>query len=318
MLVDAPLELLREYRSSQTVPDGFDEFWAGTIASARDAGGTVIRTPLDTGLVGVDVFDLTFPGFGGDPVRAWLRLPRMRDRPLPAVVHFTGYGAGRGAPIDDLLFATAGYAHLVMDTRGQGDGGTVDPGFEPIVPSGFLTRGVTDPHSYYYRRVFTDAVRAVDAVRGLDEVDPDRVAVAGNSQGGGIAIAAGVLSEGVRAVLAQAPFLADLPRAVGATDRYPYREIADLLTRARRLEAPVLQTLAYFDTVNLATRARVPAWFSAGLMDDITPPSTVFAVHNAWAAERHIVTWPFNGHDAGGSHDLAGALRVLAETVGRA
>jgi cephalosporin-C deacetylase len=69
--------------------------------------------------------------------------------------------------------------------------------------------------------------------------------------------------------------------------------------------------------VNLATRARVPAWFSAGLMDDITPPSTVFAVHNAWVAERHIVTWPFNGHDAGGSHDLAGALRVLAETVGR-
>jgi cephalosporin-C deacetylase len=205
-----------------------------------------------------------------------------------------------------------------MDTRGQGDGGTLDPGFGPITPSGFLTRGITDPHSYYYRRVFTDAVRAVDAVRGLAEVDPDRVAVAGNSQGGGIAIAAGVLSEDVRAVLAQAPFLADLPRAVGATDRYPYREIAELLTRARHLEAPVLQTLAYFDTVNLATRARVPAWFSAGLMDDITPPSTVFAVHNAWAVERHIVTWPFNGHDAGGSHDLAGALRVLAETVGPA
>jgi cephalosporin-C deacetylase len=79
----------------------------------------------------------------------------------------------------------------------------------------------------------------------------------------------------------------------------------------------VQRTLSYFDVVNLATRASAPAWFSAGLMDDITPPSTVFAAHNAWAAERHIVTWPFNGHDAGGSHDLAGALRVVSATVGR-
>jgi cephalosporin-C deacetylase len=316
MIVDAPVAILRGYRSSQTVPHDFDEFWSETIRDARSTGAAVTRHPVDTGLVGVEVFDLSFPGFGGHPVRAWLRLPRTRDRPLAAVVHFTGYGAGRGAPIDDLLFATAGYAHLVMDTRGQGDGGTEDPGFGPLAPSGFLTRGITDPHSYYYRRVFTDAVRAVDAVRGLAEVDETRVAVVGNSQGAGIAVAAGVLAGGIRAVLAQAPFLSDLPGAIVGTDRYPYREIADLLSRARDLEPVARRTLAYFDTVNLATRATAPAWFSAGLMDDITPPSTVFAVHNAWSAERHIVTWPFNGHDAGGSHDLAGALRVLSETVG--
>lgn len=308
---------LREYRSSQTPPGDFDEFWADTLAEARSAAGSVTRRPVETGLVGVTVSELVYPGFGGHPIRAWLRMPARHEGRLPVVVHFTGYGAGRGAAIDDLLFATAGYAHLVMDTRGQGDGGTVDPGFEPIAPSGFLTRGITDPRSYYYRRVFTDAVRAVDAVRGLDEVDPDRVVVAGNSQGGGIAVAAGVLAGGVRAVLAQAPFLADLPRATSATPTYPYREIADLLARARGLESAVRSTLAYFDVVNLATRAQAPAWFSAGLMDDITPPETVFAVHNAWAAERHIVTWPFNGHDAGGSHDLEGALGVLAATVGR-
>lgn len=318
MYTDAPITVLEEYRSSQIVPDDFDEFWACTIGEARATTGSVTRRAVETGLMGVDVFDLAFPGFGGHPVRAWLRLPARREQPLPAVVQFTGYGAGRGAAIDDLLFPTAGYAQLVMDTRGQGDGGTVDPGFEPLAPSGFLTRGITDPRSYYYRRVFADAVRAVDAVRDLDEVDAGRVAVAGNSQGAGIAIAAGVLAGGIRAVLAQAPFLSDLPRAVGATDRYPYREIADLLSRARELEPAVRRTLAYFDVVNLATRARVPAWFSAGLMDDITPPSTVFAAHNAWAHERHIVTWPFNGHDAGGSDDLAGALRVLAATVGRA
>ena len=56
-----------------------------------------------------------------------------------------------------------------MDTRGQGSawskGDTPDPesdGGNPQYP-GFMTRGVLDPKTYYYRRVFTDAVRAVEA-----------------------------------------------------------------------------------------------------------------------------------------------------------
>ncbi|PJJ73352.1 cephalosporin-C deacetylase [Diaminobutyricimonas aerilata] len=297
-------------------PHDFDEFWQSTIAEARAVPMAVTLAPVDCGLETVDVFDVTYPGYGGHPIRAWLRVPRGRREPRPAVVHFTGYGAGRGAPIDDLLFASAGYAHLVMDTRGQGDGGTEDPG-HGFAPSGYLARGVLDPHEYYYRRVFTDAVRAIDAVRSLDPVDPLRVAAVGNSQGAGIAIAAGVLGTDIRAVLAQAPLLSDFPRALAATDRYPYREIPDLLSRARHLETAVLRTLSYFDTVNLARRATAPAWFSIGELDDITPASTVRAVHDAWAAERHIVTWPHNGHDAGGSEDLAGALRVLRRVFDR-
>jgi cephalosporin-C deacetylase len=39
-----------------------------------------------------------------------------------------------------------------------------------------MTRGIETPQTYYYRRVFTDAVRLVDAVRTLPFVDPDRIA----------------------------------------------------------------------------------------------------------------------------------------------
>ena len=37
-----------------------------------------------------------------------------------------------------------------------------------------MTRGIDDPANYYYRRVFTDAVRAVDAVRTLDAASTPR------------------------------------------------------------------------------------------------------------------------------------------------
>ena len=42
---------------------------------------------------------------------------------LACVVEFIGYGGGRGLPHEWLDWSAAGYAHLVMDTRGQGSNG---------------------------------------------------------------------------------------------------------------------------------------------------------------------------------------------------
>ena len=54
-----------------------------------------------------------------------------------------------------------------------------------------LGRGeVVDPATYYYRRVMTDAARAIDTVRERPEIDAARVAVTGGSQGGGLSLAA--------------------------------------------------------------------------------------------------------------------------------
>ncbi|MFD7026242.1 acetylxylan esterase [Promicromonospora sukumoe] len=319
MSVQDPREVaLRAYRSTQELPDDFADFWRDTLAEARRFDTPPSAVPVETPLAAIDVFDVTFPGFGGDPVRGWLRLPRQREQLpggglLPAVVHFTGYGAGRGHAIDDLTWAAAGYAHLVMDTRGQGDGSTPDGPWGDS--TGYLTRGLADPSGYYYRRVLTDAARAVDAVRLLPGVDPDRVAVLGNSQGAGIALAAGYLADGVAAVLAQAPFLADLPGALALSAQGPYRELADLLARDRPRRERALSTLRYVDVVNFARLAHAPAWFSCGLDDDITPPETVFAAHNEYAAQHDITVWPSNGHDAGGSLDRQGALDVLGRVL---
>jgi cephalosporin-C deacetylase len=312
-MVDLPEHQLRGYRSDQVDPPDFDEFWADTLAEARDFDLGVTRRRVDAGLTTVDVFDLEFAGFGGHPVRAWLRMPSRRDRPLPAIVQFLGYGAGRGHPLDDLVFSSAGYAHLVVDARGQGTGETADPvGSGPAVP-GFMTRGIHSPEDYYYRRVFTDAVRAVEAARSLAEVDGERVAVVGASQGGGIALAMAGLVPNLAAVLVQAPFLCDFPRATMITDAYPYAEIAAFLKARRGDVATAHRTLAYFDGVNFAKRATAPGWFSTALMDGVCPPSTVFAAYNEYAAPRRIVVGAYNGHDAGGADDTASALRILRD-----
>lgn len=311
---------LYEYRSSQVRPDDFDDFWDRTLGSSRSKGWQPRFTRVDSGLVTVDVFDVEFPGYDGDVVRAWLRMPAGASEPLPAVVEFVGYGGGRGDPRENLLWASAGFAHLHMDTRGQGSmwstGDTDDPvGSGPAAP-GFMTRGITAPEDYYYRRLITDAVRAVDVAFEHPVIDASAVSVLGFSQGGGLALAAAALQPRLASAFAFVPFLCDFPRAVTITDRVPYHELVHYLAVHRDQVAAVSRTLSYVDGVNFARNAQVPILFSAALMDPTCPPSTVFGAFHEYAGPKQMKVWPFNGHEGGGRDDEHAALRALQERFG--
>ncbi|MEV6805584.1 acetylxylan esterase [Streptomyces sp. NPDC051132] len=311
-LFDLPLDELRAYRSESTEPEDFDAFWEKTLQQAREHELNARFERVDAGLTTVEVYDVTFAGFDGQPVKGWLRLPAGATEPLPLVVEFVGYGGGRGLPQENLLWASTGRAHFLMDTRGQGSawgggGATADPvGAAPAYP-GFMTRGIDAPENYYYRRVFTDAVRAVEAARSHPLADAARTVVSGASQGGGITLAVAGLVPDLVAVAPDVPFLCDFPRAVTLTDRHPYREIGLFLRTHRGRSAEVRRTLSYFDAVHFAARGRAPALFSVALEDETCPPSTVFAAFNAWAhQDKAIEVYDFNDHEGGGPfHDVA-------------
>ncbi|MEU3415142.1 acetylxylan esterase [Streptomyces sp. NPDC006658] len=316
-LFDLPLDELRAYRSESTEPEDFDAFWEKTLEQTREHDLDARFEPVETGLTTVEVYDVTFAGFGGHPVKGWLRLPAGATGPLPVVVEFLGYGGGRGLPHESLLWASTGRAHFLMDTRGQGSawgggGATADPvGAAPAYP-GYMTRGIEAPENYYYRRVITDAVRAVEAARSHPLADATRTAVLGASQGGGLTIAVGALVPDLVAVAPDVPFLCDFPRAVTLTDRHPYREIGLFLKTYRGRTAEVRRTLSYFDGVHFAARGRAPALFSAALEDQTCPPSTVFAAFNAWGHEdKTIEVYDFNDHEGGGPFHEAAKVRWL-------
>ncbi|MEV8358301.1 acetylxylan esterase [Microbacterium sp. NPDC076895] len=316
---DLSRDELERYRPDIREPADFDTFWAATLDESRRAGWDPRVTQVDSRLRAVSVFDVTFPGFTGDPVKAWLLLPAGATEPLPAIVEFVGYGGGRGLPSERLAWSAAGYAHLIMDTRGQGStwgsgGQTPDPHGTGAATNGYMTRGIDDPADYYYRRVFTDAVRAVDALRTLPQIDPDRIAVTGGSQGGGIALAAGALSEGLVAVMPDVPFLCHFSRAVGLTDRDPYQELVRYLGVHRDARERTFRTLSYFDGVSMARRASAPGLFSVALMDFTCPPSTVYAAFNNYAGpSKRIVAYEFNDHEGGGAHQWTQQAAFLAE-----
>lgn len=327
-LFDLPVETLRSYRPEVAEPPDFDEFWSGTLEETRRHDLALTSEPVDSGLRLVEVHDVTFAGFGGHPIKAWLTRPAGVREALPVVVEYQGYGGGRGLPHERLTWANAGYAHLFMDTRGQGSawgsgGATPDPvGGGPQAP-GVMTRGILDPADHYYRRLFTDAARAVEAARALPGVDPGRVAVCGGSQGAAMALAVGALVPDLLAVLADVPFLCHFRRATEITSGDPYGEVVRYLSVHRDHVETVFRTLSYIDAVNFARRATADALFSVALMDPVCPPSTVYAAVNRYgersgAGERpsvEVVEYPYNQHEGGQAYQLARQLRWLAERL---
>ncbi|GIJ79788.1 cephalosporin-C deacetylase [Micromonospora phaseoli] len=327
-LFDLPLEQLRQYAPAVAEPADFDAFWQATLHEAASPVLVDVR-PEPTDLRLVDSWDVTFAGFAGDPVRAWYTRPSGVDELLPVVVEYVGYGRGRGLPHERLTWPVAGYAHLLMDARGQsgqyGAGDTPDPhGSAPGGPSP-VTRGIMTPQGYYYRRLITDAVRAIQAARALPGVDPGRVVAAGNSQGGGLALAVAGLVSDLAAVIATAPFLCHFQRAIEITDVGVYGEIVNYLAVNRDAEPAVRRTLSYFDGVSFARRATAAVHFGIGLRDMVCPPSTGFAAYNQYGAatgepspDRTMHVYPFNGHEHGDATQVRRQLRWLADLFGTA
>src|SRR3569623_1484386 len=128
---------LPAYRSSITRPADFDTFWSSTLDEARSLPLAAKFEPVDVGLALVEVFDVTFAGWGGHPIKGWYIKPRG-NHDAGAVVKFIGYNGGRGFPHEHLLWPTTGRPVLVMDTRGQGGAralaaASLDPSVKAVV-----------------------------------------------------------------------------------------------------------------------------------------------------------------------------------------
>src|SRR6516225_6087870 len=276
---DLPLNQLREYRTDTAEPPDLDLWWRRRLEEARAAARPPALTRYEAEMYApVEVYDTEFSGAGGDRIRAWYLRPPDADGHTPVVVKFIGYGGGRGMPAEHALLPALGYAVFVMDTRGQGGrwttGATGDRQGDPAAGpenARVMTRGIAQPEGYYYTRLFTDAVLAVEAASGL--TGAPRVAVSGAIQ-----------------------------RGITLAPEAPYTEVPEFLAHNVDLIPAALNTLRYVDCALLARRITARCLLSVGLMDTICPPSTVFAAYNEISAGKDIAVHPFTGHEVPAAH----------------
>ena len=299
--IDMPLEQMRQYKPTLYREADFQEFWESTAREAVDQPLNNELIPYDLPTSDLQCYAVRFDGYTGGRLAGWYVRPTKRGK-FPGVVIYHGY-SGRGArPLDMIHIAAQGVCVLSMDCRGQNgqsqDAIVVNEGFAP----GWMTKGIRDARQYYFRFVYADAVRALELLARREEVDDERLAITGGSQGGGIALAVAALSDRPILALPDIPFLCDFRRAIDVAPFGPYSEIVTFLRTFPHLYHAALRTLSYCDCVNLAPWIKCRTVVCNCLWDDVCPPSTIFAAYNHVLAEKQIEVYPFHKHDVPYEH----------------
>jgi cephalosporin-C deacetylase len=283
------------YGTTVTCPPDFDQFWADTLAEVAKVPLNVTLEPVPMrSTEEVEVFEARWSSFQGVRIAGWYCRPRRRQGKLPGLIHVPGYVS---EPLLPKPTAREGYCALSVAPRGKlRSNAQFNPGYP-----GLLTNNMVDRNTYSYRGFYVDALRAVDVLLGLDEVDPKRIGVTGSSQGGALTITTSAMRPEITAAAAGAPYLCGMMDAIGLTHSYPYQEINDYLRLYPEREAQVRQTLDYFDGVNFAPKIRCPIIVNIGLRDDVCPPETGFAVYAAMTgtSNKKLYTYEDCAHDAG-------------------
>jgi cephalosporin-C deacetylase len=323
--IDLPLDQLRQYKPPLYRPGDFESFWESTTADA-------LRQPLNAELIPFDLhtknlvcYAVRFDGYKGTTasppgagaaagrIAGWYVRPEATGK-FPGLCLYHGYSGRAPRPLDMLALASQGVCVLSMDCRGQNGQSQDDAIYPEGHQLGWMTQGIRDPRSYYYRYVYADALRALELLAHRDEVDERRLAVSGFSQGGGLALAVAALSNRPALALADAPFLCDYKRAIDIAAAGPYGEIPAFLKSFPHLYEDVIRTLSYVDNLNLAPWITCPCIISACLWDDICPPSTIFGVYHHITAEKRIEVYPFHQHEVPYEHSET-KFRAIMETL---
>ncbi len=301
-LIDLPFEQLLRYEGRNPRPADFDRYWDDALAEMRAIDPQVELTPHPLGSRFAECFHLRFTGVGGARVYAKYLRPRNLVAPGPAVLLFHGYSGSSGDWQDKLALVSQGYSVAALDCRGQGGLSEDVGGVQGPTLRGHIIRGLIDgPEKLYYRSVFLDTAQLARIVMGFPEVDPNRVAAAGGSQGGGLTLACAALEPRIVKAAPTFPFLCDY-RRVWEMDlaKGAYEEISTFLRQFDPLHARAdlwWERLGYIDCQHLAPRIRARVSMPVGLMDTICPPSTQFAAYNKIVSPKDLLVYPDYGHE---------------------
>lgn len=334
-IIQKKLQELENIPSLGGCPEDFGEFWLEELGRDHQVKARLELEEITYPLSKVQVFSAVVLAGDRTELKGYYLRPAMTDmkqnpgsnnqfassrdmknaayppKVLPGLVRFHGYSGNRGQISELLFWALQGYAILALDVRGQ-CGETPDQRVYPSGSfSGWMTLGLESPHCHYFRQVYLDAARAVEALANQPEVDKERIGCIGKSQGGGLAIvAAGLinalgeevgLESQAKAVTAAIPFLTDFRRGYQLQNGGPLDELAwyfQLHDPEHKREEKVFRTLDYFDAVNFAPWVGSATLVSMGLKDTVCPPPTIYSLYRAISGEKKLLVYPEYGHES--------------------
>lgn len=284
-------------RQAGKEPADFDTFWQKQLKKYEKAELTVTPAPqIRRKGYKVSIVKAVFPD-GKEAIEGFLSIPEKKGK-YPAVAGVPGAGPGCSMTASAPYIRGKGPAielymnvHLFPVQKTPAEQRKRYALYNKSFSSRLYYRENNGAkEEYIYAKVWPAVSKAVDYVASLPEFDGKHFAAAGNSQGGGTALALAYLNKNITCVAASVPALCDLQG---------YKEDRQAgwpqLHKVWKTEAKKA-ILPYFDCASFAKRIKVPAIVSVGYVDTTCSPSSVYAAFNNLKGEKKLVPMYRNGH----------------------
>jgi cephalosporin-C deacetylase-like acetyl esterase len=263
----------------------FDAFWTAqkTLLAAvpmnvnirgRDTSDTVIRYSFDIGLP------------EGKRAYGFLNVPRGRGY-YPAIISLPAFGNIENMLDDHTQFSERGgvisvflSVHANLPSRAG--------------PNNYLTMGIDDASTYYYKHIMLAVVKTVDYLQTRPDFN-GQVGVVGVSQGAGLAILAAGIEQRISFLVNAFPALCGHPNLkYNKPSGFPsYWNLARSLGIDQNR---TLNTVKYYDAVTAAKRFRGVSWTMNAYRDETCNPATVFEAYNQLKGQKIISHCVPNSH----------------------
>ena len=276
-----PLEVLSP---PDEQPD-FDSFWNQTLEELDAVPFEPVYTLIpDYSNEIRTCYEVRYTSLGGAETGGIVSIPNEPGK-YPVYIQYMGYGA---EPFYFDPSADPDRIDMLVSVRRQGI-------FKKEAES-WISDGIADKYSYYYRGAFCDVKRAVDFAVSMEQADPERIVALGESQGGAFTGVAASLDKRIRAASLAVPFLGDYPDYAKIV-WWPVHEVFDRADAEGIGREDLLVTLSYFDLKNFASRITCPVIMAFGLQDETCPPHTNFSIYNNIpGTDKRYVCIPTCGH----------------------
>lgn len=283
----------------------FKAFWDDGLKELKKIRPHYKLTHIpDASKLDYDMYLVEMRSFRNEEIKGYYAKPKRKGK-HPVIVEYMGYGSTPYYPNQ----SWDGFAYFVLSIRGQALN-------QPTSKYGtWITYGLEDKNKYYYRGAFLDVIRALDFVSSRTEIDSERIAVRGGSQGGALSFVAAALDKRVKVAAPTIPFLSDYPDYFNICP-WPKRDFNTYMqSHPENKWEDIFELLTYFDIKNLAQWIECPLIMGVGVQDNVCPPHINFAAYNQVKSNKIWIAYPECGHSVGKEfYNIS--MELFRETLG--
>lgn len=269
--------------TSVAKPTDFNTFWNNQIRELTNVA--LQQQVIHSEELSTDSYDVYYMNYvvdkSGSRFYGVLTVPKGGEsEKYPAVVIYPGAGVrGYGSP--DARLSKERIITLQLGVHGI-------PINQPAEIYSSLAKGALSDYQYfnlqsaeqyYFNRIIKGSLRALDFLQTVAQFDGENIIASGSSQGGALSLIVTSLDKRIKGTVLYCPAMCQtngslFNTAEGWPKPMKYANLNKDYTHYWKSVIP------YYDVVNFCRDIEVPVFITFGLIDDVTPATTVFAAYN--------------------------------------